>query len=91
MAISRDEGDQRYGLDCWEDADAAGAPESFFSDESLELVLEAHRLIANRDFQYIELCERRPGEFDGWYRIIRFSVPDQAAEAPAEAAAAAPE
>ena len=82
MAISQDEGDQRYALDCWEDAGATDDPESFYSDESLELLLEGHRMIANRDFQLIELCERRPGEFDGWYRITRLSVPDQAPEAP---------
>lgn len=75
MAINSNDG--RYAIDCWIDPKASGPAGSLFSDELNELVLEAHRLIANRECQQIDLCEKRPSEPDGWYRITRFSVPDQ--------------
>jgi hypothetical protein len=83
MTINREDG--RYALDCWDTPDPGDAEAAalFFSDESLELVIEANRLIASREFLLIELSEKRPpGEFDGWYRITRFSVPEQVGEGP---------
>lgn len=74
MTIYSEHRDQRYGLDCWETADTdRETDEEFFSNESLELVVEANRLIANRAFQVIDLCELRDG--DEWYQITRFSLP----------------
>lgn len=71
--------DRRFVLDCWRMPDPRAAePECWYSDDENELVIEANERINGREFQMIELCERRPELLpDGWYRITRFTVPQQ--------------
>jgi hypothetical protein len=80
MTISRSHAEQLYSIDCWIKADPGEADpdEMLYSDDSDELVLEANSRIASRAFQFIELCEYRKGlPPDDWYRITRFTVPEQ--------------
>ena len=75
--------DGRYALDCWTlscpgEANPHRMIFSDHDDELGEMILEASRLIANREFQLFELGVRQRGKWrDDWYRITRFTVPEQ--------------
>lgn len=72
--------DRQFVLDCWRvpEPGETEPDECWCSDDEDELVIEANGRIERREFQMIELCEKRPElRPDGWYRITRFTVPEQ--------------
>ena len=74
--------DGRYALDCWT-ADQPGRRDPgmcLFTDQDSELealTAEAGRRIRDGEARFIELCEKDDHQPDGWFRLVRFIVPEQ--------------
>lgn len=73
MAINKDEG--QFGLDCWIDPKSEKeADEEFFSDSADELRTEAHRLIANGQYKFLQLSHWNEGRQD--WDVLEAFEPD---------------